>query len=131
MEIRHLTEEHACTDMAVADAPSAAIAIRGSTAVQFLEHENRARHRRIKGCCEAGTGACCEEHSAVRPGAPEDLSNKMGNARSHLDTRALATEREPGTNRKQPAEELHRYQAKWRLRQFTVEHRLDVRNAAA
>jgi hypothetical protein len=55
----------------------------------------------------------------------------MGYACAHLHGGAFAAEREARANCEQPAEELHRDQAKRCVRQFFAKHGLDMRDAAS
>jgi hypothetical protein len=54
----------------------------------------------------------------------------MGNHRAHLHNRAFTTERQPGTDGKQPAKELHRDETGRRRRQLLVQRCFDVWDAA-
>ena len=54
----------------------------------------------------------------------------MPDGRRHLNSWAFTAERQPRTDRQHPCNEFHRYDAKRRLRQFLVQHRLDVWDAA-
>ena len=91
-------------EMAVADAPSAAIATRSSKSPhQFLQDENGAGDRRIERGGQACPRAGCKQHSAVGPAAPKFLADQMPNGRRHLDTRAFTAERQPRTDRQHPS----------------------------
>jgi hypothetical protein len=67
---------------------------------------------------------------AVGPAASKYLADQMPDGRRHLDTRAFTAERQPRTDRQSPPNELHQYDAKRRLRQFLVQDRLDMWDAA-
>src|SRR5690242_17628549 len=54
----------------------------------------------------------------------------MPNGGRHLNTWAFTAKRQPRANRQYPGNELHRYDAKRRLRHLLVQHRLDMWNAA-
>ena len=97
---------------------------------QFLQDENGAGDRRVESSGQACPGACGKQHSAVGPAASKFLADQMPDGRRHLDGRAFAAERQPRTDRQHPCNEFHRYDAKRRLRQFLVQHRLDVWDAA-
>src|SRR5439155_5428019 len=71
-----------------------------------------------------------EQPSAILPAPAEYPSDQVSDARTHLHARTLAAKREPGTHGEQPTDELHRYEAKWRLWDFLVQHCLDMGNAA-
>lgn len=119
------------TRIAVADVPSAAIAIRVSNRPhQLLEHKNRARNRRVERNSEPGACTGGEKRSAIRPAAAGHLPDDVGDHRPHLHARPLAAERRPGTDRQNTAEEFHQYQMRRRRRQPPVERRLDLRDAA-
>ena len=62
--------------------------------------------------------------------AAEHFPDQVGHGRPHLNARALTTERKPRPDRQHAADELYGNDAKRRLRQFPVQHRLDVRDAA-
>ena len=98
---------------------------------QFLEDEDGAGDRRVEGGAEARAGSCRDQHPAVRPASAEYLSDKMSEARAHLDGRALAAEREAGADREQAAEELDRYQAKRDRRKLPAQNGFDMRDAAS
>jgi hypothetical protein len=62
--------------------------------------------------------------------ASKFLADQMPDGRRDLDTRAFTAERQPRTDRQNPSDELHRYDAKRRLRQFLVQDRLYMWDAA-
>jgi hypothetical protein len=115
--------------MAVADAPSAAIAIRCSH--QLLQDKDCTSYRRVKCGAKTRTGPSHNQHSAVRPASAEYLPHKVGQARPHLNTGAFAAKRQAGADGKQPTEELHRDQSKRGLRKLPAHNGLDVRNTAS
>ena len=98
--------------------------------IQFLQDENGAGDRRVERGRKAGARAGRQKHPAVGPVAAEHFPDQVGHGRPHLNARALTTQRKPRPDRQHPADELDRDDAKRRLRQFPVQHRLDVRDAA-
>ena len=131
MKVRRIPEQHArhC-DRGRRGAKRRDRNARLEAAHQFFQDENGAGDRRVergrKACARAGR----QKHSAVGPVAAEHLPDQVGHGRAHLDARALTTERKPRPDRQHAADELDRNDAKRRLRQFPVQHRLDVRDAA-
>ena len=67
---------------------------------------------------------------AVGPAAPKHPADQVADGGRHLNAWALAAERQSGADREHTTNELHGYDAKRRLRQLLVQHRLHVRNAA-
>ena len=89
--------------MAVADAASAAIAIRALEPLhQFLEDEHGAGHRRVESGAEARAGPGRNQHAAVWPGSTKYPSDKMSEARPHLDGGPLAPKREARADGQNP-----------------------------
>ena len=97
---------------------------------QFLEHEDRPGDRRIEGCGKTSSGAGGEQRAAIGPGAAKDLADEMGDRRAHLHARTFAAEREPGTDREDPSEELDRNEKDRSLRKQAAQHGLHMGNAA-
>ena len=98
---------------------------------QFLEHENGAGDRRVERRGEARSGAGGKQHAAIGPIAPKDLADQMAERRGHVHARTFAAKRKPGADRERAADELHRNDAKRRLRQLPVQDRLDMGDAAS
>ena len=132
MEVRRIAEQHArhrdggrrCAEGGDGDTALESLH-------QFLEDEDGARDRRVEGGPEARAGPGRNQHPAVRPASTEYLSDKMSEARAHLDGGALAAEREAGADREQAAEELDRNQAKRDRRKLPAQDRFDMRDAAS
>ena len=131
MKVRHITEEHAChrdggrrcAERGNGDADLELLH-------QFLQHEYRAGDRCVESRGQSGAGAGGEQYSTVRHVAPEYPSHEMTDARAHLYAGSLSTEGEARADREQSADELDRHQSKRRVRQFSPQYRLDVRDAA-
>ena len=98
---------------------------------QFLEHEDSAGDRRVEGGGETGDGAGREQHPAIGPIATKGFAHEMAQGRGHMHARPLAAKRKSGADRKRPADELHRNDAKPRLRQLPIEDGFDMRDAAS
>src|SRR5262249_31707738 len=93
--------------------------------------KTRASNRSVEGGGKAGTRTGRKQHPAIWPLAAADFSHKVSNARPHLHARALATERKPGADCEHTAAEFHPDEVKRRLRDFRVQHGLDMRDAAS
>jgi len=132
MEIRRITEKHAshrdgrrrCTERRDRDTKL-------EPPHKLFQHENRARHRCVERGGKAGTRTGRKQHPAIWPLAAEDFSDQVGNARPHLHARALATERKSGADCEDAAAEFHPDEVKRRLRDFLVQHGLDMGDAAS
>ncbi len=98
--------------------------------VQLFQDEDGACDRRVERGSKPRARTGRQKHSAVGPAAAKHFPDQVGHGRPHLNARALATERQPRPDRQHAAHELHGNDAKRRLRQFPVQHRLDVRDAA-
>ena len=98
---------------------------------QLFQHKNAARERGVERGGEARARAGGEQGAAVGPIAPEDLADEMPEGRRHLHARPFAAEGKSGADRQNPADELDRDNAVRRLRQFGVQNRFDMRDAAA
>ena len=98
---------------------------------QFLEHEDAAGDWRVERRGEAGPGPGGEQHAAIGPIAPKGLADKMAQGRGHMHARPLAAKRKSGADRERAADELHRNDAKRRLRQLPVEDGFDMGDAAS
>src|SRR5271163_2087058 len=109
--------------MALADAPSAAIAIRNS-------------NRRTSSSSTKMAPAIGALNAVARPAPAPAASNTRQSGqlrRKILPTRwpRLAAMRKPGADRERAADEFHRNDAKRRLRQLLIEHGFDMRDAAS
>src|SRR5215469_16277931 len=132
MEIRRITEKHArrcdgrrrCTERRDRD-------LELEPPYQLLKHENRARHRCVERGGKASTRTSRKQYPTIWPLAAEDFSDKVGNTRPHLYARTLATERKPGADCEHTAAEFHPDEVKRRLRDFLVQHGLDMGDAAS
>src|SRR5215472_17262316 len=132
MEIRRITEKHArrCdgrrrrTERRDRDTEL-------EPPYQLLRHENRARHRCVERGGKASTRTGRKQYPAIWPLAAEDFSDNVSNTRPHLYARTLATERKPGADCEHTAAEFHPDEMKRRLRDFRVQHGLDMRDAAS
>ena len=98
---------------------------------QFLEHEDGAGDWRVERRGEARSRPGGKQHATIRPIAPKSSADKMAQGRGHVHARPLAAKRKPGANREHAADELHRNDAKRRLRQLPIEDGFDMRNAAS
>ena len=98
-------------DRAVADAPSAAIAMRGSNRRTSSSSTNTAPAiGALKAVARPAPAPAASSTLAVRPAARDTFADEVGDARAHLHARPFAAERQPGADREQPAEELDRHQ---------------------
>src|SRR6478672_8702888 len=95
--------------MAVADAPSAAMAMRGSNRRPSSSSTNMA--------------------PAIRPTTLKYQSHQVRDTRTHLHAWAFTAEGKPGADRQQSAKEFHHNQPNWLWRQFLLRHRLNLRDA--
>ena len=98
---------------------------------QFLEHENGAGDWRVERRGEARSRPGGQQHATIGPIAPKNFADKMAQGRGHVHARPLAAKRKPGADRERAADELHRNDAKRRLRQLPIEHGFDMRDAAS
>src|SRR5262249_61704539 len=93
--------------------------------------ETRPSHRGVERGGKPATRTGRKQPPAICPPPTEDFSDQVGHTRPHLHARALATERKPGANREHTATEFHPDEVKRRLRDFLVQHGLDMGDPAS
>src|SRR5262249_62309773 len=95
------------------------------------KHKTPPRQRCVERGGKAAPRTGRKQYPAIWPLAAENFSDEVGDTRPHLHARALATECKPGPDCEHTAAEFHPDEVKRCLRDFLVQHGLDMGDAAS
>ena len=98
---------------------------------QFFQYEDRACDWRIECRGQSCSRSSCQQYATVIVISPENSSHHVADDRADLHRGTFATERQPSSDRHQPAQKLHPHNMKRIADPAFAQLRFHVRNSAA